>query len=296
MLLWCTIPVKREDTMRFPALVCMIAFVSFFALKIHAGNRHCVHPPDSTFGLGGFIPTIAHDIGISIRSMGYVLTSPLRWNRSDGLVACGFVLGSSAAFLLDEEVRSLALRNHSRFNDAITPVANGYATVFHVGPSALALYLLGVLIEDRWMRHTGQMLLEAVATIAVVQIPLSVTLGRARPFFEEGNTSFKLFDGWNDDRASFFSGHAMVAFSFSTILSRQIDNPWVSVGLYTLATMGSVSRIYKDRHWFSDTVVGSAMGLFVGTTIWKWHTGRNNEAGGVLITPVPGGLSAAWLF
>lgn len=237
---------------------------------------------------------------MSAGCIGSVLTSPLRWNGRDAAWAGGLALSAGGSFLLDDEVRSLALRNQSQFNDdVVVPVGHLYATVLYVGPSALVMYLAGRAFDDPWVHDTGQMLVESVITIGIVQVPLSIAVGRARPFFNEGNTSFKAFAGTNDDRASFFSGHSMVAFSFSTILSHQIGNTWASIGLYALAALGPYARLYKDKHWFSDTFPGCALGVFAGNSIWEWHQQHKQERGtesGFKILPSPAGVSVVWTF
>ncbi|HEX9658155.1 MAG TPA: phosphatase PAP2 family protein [Bacteroidota bacterium] len=242
-------------------------------------------------------PSISRDISTSVSCVIDVLASPHHWDGSDAIMAGGVMLGLGGSFLLDDEMRSLAVRNQSSFNEnVLVQIGNPYSTVLYVAPATVLLYFSGVAFENQWMRESGQMLGEALATIAIVQIPLSITIGRARPFFNEGNTSFKAFAGLDDDRASFFSGHSMVAFSLSTILSRQIDNPWVSVGLYSLAALGPWSRLYKDKHWFSDTFLGSALGVFVGNSIWKWHNEEDRSHLGVRIIPTGRGLSLVWVF
>ena len=242
-------------------------------------------------------PPVSSDISTSTRCVASVLTSPLHWDASDGLWAGGVALGLAGSALLDDEMRSLVRRNHSRFNDdVLVQIGHPYATVLYMGPSALAMYLSGVAFRNQWMRETGQMLVEAVATIGIIQLPLSITVGRARPFFNEGNASLKAFAGWNDDRASFFSGHSMVAFSFSAILSHQIDNEWASVGLYSLAALGPWARLYKDKHWFSDTFFGSALGVFVGNSIWKWHHTGDAMSANIKIVPTGQGALIAWVF
>ncbi len=245
----------------------------------------------------GYERSVSNDILNSAQCVGFVLSSPLRWNGTDALLAGGITLGFGSGVLLDDEVRSLVLRNHSTFNDdGIVPLGNTYATVFYAGPSALALYLSGVAFKNQWMRETGQMLLEGVATIGILQVPLSIATGRARPLLNEGNTSFKLFGGTDEDRASFFSGHSMVAFTFSTILARQIDHPWVSAGLYTLAALGPFARLYKDKHWFSDVCVGSVLGVLVGNSICDWHRGGAATGSRIGVYPGGQGLVLVWKF
>ena len=240
--------------------------------------------------------SLSDDLSTSVACVGNVLTTPLRWSGKDALVAGSVVLGTAGAFLLDDEARDLSLRNHSAFaEDVLVEVGHTFSTVLYMGPSALALYFSGVALENQWMRETGQMLTEAVITAGIVQMPVSITVGRARPFFNEGNTSFRAFAGSNDDRASFFSGHSMIAFSFATILSKQIDNTWATIGLYTLATLGPYARLYKDRHWLSDTVLGSALGVFVGNSVWNWHKSESHSSADVRIIPSLNGVSLVWV-
>jgi membrane-associated phospholipid phosphatase len=241
--------------------------------------------------------SLSKDVSTSLQCIGSILTSPLGWNSLDGIKAGGVVIGVAGSFLLDDETRELVLRNKSRFNEnVIVKIGHPYSTVLYVGPAALIFYLSGAVCENLWIRKTGQMLVEAVITTGVIQVPLSITIGRARPFYNEGNNSFKLFAGTDDNRASFFSGHSMIAFSFSTILSGQIDNVWASVGLYTLALLGPFARLYKDKHWFSDTVLGSALGIFVGNSILKWHQGKDDIGSKFNFIPLPNGISVSWIF
>ena len=245
-----------------------------------------------------FHNSLSDDVSSTIKCIGNVLTSPLHWDGSDGIIAGGVILGVAGSFLLDDEVRNLVQRNKSSFNeDVLVKIGHPYATVLYVGPAALLVYISGAAFENQWIRKTGQMLVESVITTGIIQLPLSITVGRARPFFNEGNTSFKLFAGTNDNRASFFSGHSMIAFSLSTILARQIDNLWATIGLYSLAALGPFARLYKDKHWFSDTVLGSVLGIFIGQSILKWHNENDNMDGtNIMITPLRDGLSFTWLF
>lgn len=241
-------------------------------------------------------PSVGDDIMESGRSLGHLLTSPLRWDGNDLLTAGVFFGGLGGSALLDDEARDLVLRNRSRLNDALEPIGNGYATVLYMAPSALLLYISGAAFGSPWLRETGQMLIETSIAIGILQVPLSITLGRARPFLNEGNASFKLFAGKNDDRASFFSGHSMVSFGFSTILAHQIDNPWATVGLYTLAAMGPLARMYIDKHWLSDTFFGALMGVFVGNSIHSWHYPEEGGGSSFLLLPTLNGVSLTMRF
>jgi membrane-associated phospholipid phosphatase len=82
-----------------------------------------------------------------------------------------------------------------------------------------------------------------------------------------------------------YSGHAAFAFSLSTILAEQIDNIWASIGLYALAALTPLSRLYEDKHWLSDAVIGSAMGVFIANTVINYH--KNYEEKGKKLSIIP---------
>lgn len=79
---------------------------------------------------------------------------------------------------------------------------------------------------------------------------------RERP---EGNSS-----RWN---SSFPSGHAATAFAFANSFSK-IEKKY-KIPLFIWAFSVSFSRIYLRKHWFTDTVAGAGIGLFVSEITCK---------------------------
>jgi membrane-associated phospholipid phosphatase len=59
-------------------------------------------------------------------------------------------------------------------------------------------------------------------------------------------------------RDSFPSGHATVVFAFA---AASHGNKGI---LYALAVLTAVSRVYHQRHWPSDVLVGSFLGVLIG--------------------------------
>ena len=59
------------------------------------------------------------------------------------------------------------------------------------------------------------------------------------------------------------SGHAALAFTSATLLSREYGHysPWVSIGSYTCATASQALRLYHHRHWINDIFVGAGIGI-----------------------------------
>ena len=89
---------------------------------------------------------------------------------------------------------------------------------------------------------------------------LKVLSGRPRPDTKE-RSEFVFLRGLDSDRyQSFPSGHATVAFAFATAYT---GNPGVKLVFYILAGITAISRVYHQRHWTSDVIMGSIIGYSI---------------------------------
>jgi hypothetical protein len=222
--------------------------------------------------------TVSSDVSRTMESVGFAVTRPMSWGPEDALVAGGLVVVSGSSFLLDHEVREVMMKNRSSLANGLERIGYNYGAPQIAGSAALVLYTVGAMSDNQWLRETGMMLTGAAITAGVIQVPSRILGGRARPSTGWGNDSFRFLKGFGQDRSSFFSGHAAIAFSFSTILARQINNDAATVGLYMLALTTPLARLYKDRHWLSDCVIGSALGVFIGNTIVGFHRQPDHQS------------------
>jgi membrane-associated phospholipid phosphatase len=62
---------------------------------------------------------------------------------------------------------------------------------------------------------------------------------------------------------SFPSGHTAQAFVAAQFFQKEYGHryPWLSAGMYTLATGIGVSRVLNNRHWASDVLAGAGLGM-----------------------------------
>jgi len=90
--------------------------------------------------------------------------------------------------------------------------------------------------------------------------------------------------GFGDsDRQSFPSGHTTTAFAAASSVTSEINRMWpkytwyAAPVLYGGATMVGLSRMYHNKHWASDVVLGAAVGTFSGLKVVRYsHAHPNN--------------------
>lgn len=65
------------------------------------------------------------------------------------------------------------------------------------------------------------------------------------------------------DFNSFPSGHTATAFMGAELLRHEYRDvsPWIGVGGYAVATGTGFFRMYNNRHWFTDILVGAGIGM-----------------------------------
>jgi membrane-associated phospholipid phosphatase len=129
-----------------------------------------------------------------------------------------------------------------------------------------SIYGTGLFFGYPEIRKTGTMLMESLLWTGVVTTMIKATFGRSRPYMNEGNVRFHGIQ-FNDHYWSFPSGHSAVAFTLSSVLSERIHNTAASIGLYSLAGMTALARVYHNDHWFSDVFLSAVIGTSIGMAV-----------------------------
>jgi membrane-associated phospholipid phosphatase len=138
--------------------------------------------------------------------------------------------------------------------------------------TASGVYAFGRLGDKPRVSHVGMDLIRALAISEGITQTLKYTTRRERP------------DG--SGPTSFPSGHAADTFAFATALERHLG--WRYAGpAYAFASYVAISRMPANRHWLSDAVFGSAVGIIAGRTV----TSPDRDRYPVAVVPVPGGVA-----
>jgi membrane-associated phospholipid phosphatase len=186
------------------------------------------------------------------------------------LLVLAAVLLIAAAFCLriDREAANY-FREHLhhrawRFGFRITDLAKGGpwiagAALLYVGTQGL----MAASVETSLLRSLSDYSLALLASFVVGSVVLhaiKIFIGRRRPRddAEHGLYGFKYFT-WELQYDSFPSGHAMTVFCVAVVLSAAV--PMLAVLWLTIAAGFGVLRAFLTAHFFSDVMVGSAIGI-----------------------------------
>lgn len=174
---------------------------------------------------------------------------------------------------LDAAVRNAVVWEH--------PAAARHASdalVFAVIPASMvANQLLSARAEGDWKAGFVDLLVvaEAAAIAQDLNQLVKFSVARERPFVHYADPSRPHEP---DDDVSFYSGHTTFAFALASSagmvssLRGYKSAPWVwGIGMSLAAGAGWL-RMGGDMHWFTDVLVGAAMGTAVGAGLpWLLH-------------------------
>jgi membrane-associated phospholipid phosphatase len=207
---------------------------------------------------------------------GPVFTKPDALTLGLSIAAGAVVVGWDRA--IADQVRSPGVRDAA----ALRGVMDGARAFGDPGAILLGggLWAAGKLRHRRTEELIGLRAVEAIVVSGLVGGAVKGVAGRARP--DEAPTrprSFVLGRGIGDREQfqSFPSGHATAAFAFAAAVHAEWGRlsprrpRWVGPALWSVAALSAASRVYHDRHWTSDVIVGSAIGYAGGRAVVRWH-------------------------
>ncbi len=206
------------------------------------------------------------------------IKQPTKWDGIDwlkiGLLGGGTYLIMETA---DQPIYDAVLKDQSYYNSA--PIEFGriwgelYTPVLLFG--GFAIYSL--ITDDTGARKIAYEIGQASLYGGAVTYLLKLAIGRARPYMNEGPTSFHPFSSFiSTDYQSLPGGHATVAVILSTVLSRNVKPVWLKVLVYLPAVLTIVSRVYQDKHWTSDQFLGVAIGYSIATWVVDQHENKKS--------------------
>lgn len=162
----------------------------------------------------------------------------------------------------------------------------------------VGLYGIGRLGGNERMAALGLHGTEAIVVGLLLTNAIKVGAGRQRPYVNRDKPyNFGFMRGWKQEQyRSFPSGHTLIAFAAAAAVTEETSRWWrhsgwyVGPAMYGGATLVALSRMYNNRHWASDVMIGGLIGTFAGLKVVKYHhTHPDNRVDrwllGVVATP-----------
>ena len=211
------------------------------------------------------------------------------FTRNDAILAAGFAGLTVAMFPIDKELARMITNDVSKTNRFITRGSTGVELITDPGSLVIGagLYTYGRLAHKHNIEDLGWHGTESIVIAGTTTWILKSLAGRARPYVSKDTSpaDFQLFAGFrNGDRMSFPSGHTTTAFAAASAVTSEFRRIWpshswlVGPAMYGGATLVGLSRMYHDKHWASDVVVGAAIGTFTGLKVVRYsHAHPNNR-------------------
>jgi hypothetical protein len=196
------------------------------------------------------------------------------------LWAGGAILASS---LLDKPVDRWAQSHQTGGVNRLGSATNALPTALAIGAGLLYTGIVGQAASS-----TAETALKSAAYTLGANLVTRFSVGRSRPFEEQGNGNF---NGFNTGafQSGFASNHVAVAFALATPFAQQHDMPW----LYGVAGASAFGRLQKRDHWVSDTVAGAFMGYAIGSLLTDQ---QQHSATAMRLSVTPQAVVANWSF
>ncbi len=229
----------------------------------------------------------------------------------DALIAAGFVVGTIAMFPLDRRIAEELQDPGTQANRFFRHASKGVEAIaspgaYYIGGS---LWLIGRVARWDRVAQLGWHGTEAVLLAEGLGYVIKGAAGRARPFVSADTNphDFSFGAGFDaGDHRSFPSGHTYTAFAAASAVTSQTKLWWprsvwvVGPVMYGGATMVGLSRMYHNKHWASDVVLGAAIGTFSGLKVVKYtHDHPNIRLDRIMLRTsvapnASGGMSLVW--
>ena len=229
----------------------------------------------------------------------------------DAVLAGSVVVATLVARPFDDHYAARLQDSSTQANRKLQGLATFVRTVATPGSYVIggSMYAIGRLAKNERLADLGWHGTEALIVGELVAGVIKGTAGRQRPHVRpRDSNSFKLFRGFGreDQYRSFPSGHTTSAFAAAAAVSSETSRFWpntrwiIGPALFTGAALTGVSRMYNNRHWASDVLVGAGIGTFAGLKVVRYHHSHPGNrldkwmlAGSLVPTP-EGGQAIRW--
>ena len=233
------------------------------------------------------LPVLAATLHAQPADTTKVSVKPL-FTRTDAWLAVGFLATTVALTPLDERLAHRLQDSNTQENQFFKDASTGVEYIAAPGAYIIGgtMYAVGRLGGNERLADLGWHGTEAVFVATGAYGLLKGVFGRARPetVDAEDPRSYRFGRGFGGGPyASFPSGHTATAFAAASAVTSETSRWWpkatwvIAPAMYGGATMVGLSRMYHNKHWASDVVMGALLGTFSGLKVVQYHHSHPNN-------------------
>lgn len=211
-------------------------------------------------------------------------SKPFQWKGKNWGTFAAISAGVGGAMLVDRQVHDFSQRHQNiSLNFISKNILEPWGSGIYSIPLLVGLGMEGIITNNS--RNAAIALSGAKAFVfsGLITQVLKYSFHRVRPYQTDAAWKadgspvdpFQFYGpfskkAWQNNYTSFPSGHTTAAFAVATVLAESFKQykalPFI---LYGYAGAVGLSRIYDDKHWLSDVVLGAAIGYTVGKFVTK---------------------------
>lgn len=272
--------VAGTGTARFPVKFTTVVFLCCFSLSssLSAQATSSVSAQPDSQSSASTLPNAPQpnlqDKPVTLRGTPFrivkdqaaIWTSPARIRKGDLVWLLPLAAATGVGIATDHHTMSSVVSHDADFNQASVNASNVLFGGFIAAP--VALYGIGYFKGNEHASEAGLLGGEALVDGLVVDEAAKLVFRRERPAIKDARGHF--FEGSVSD-SSFPSTHSVLAWSAAAVLAGEYPSRWAQVGIYTMATGVSLTRVMGQEHFPTDVLVGSAAGWLIGHYVFRAH-------------------------
>lgn len=234
--------------------------------QTHSSASALPDAPQANSGENGRVTLAGMPISI-LKDQAAIWTSPARIRKSDLVWLVPLVGATGVAIVTDHHTMASVVSHNAGFNQTSVDASNVLFGGFIAAP--VAFYGIGYFKGNEHARETGLLGGEALVDGLVVDEAMKLVFRRERPAVNDARGHF--FAGSTGSDSSFPSTHSVLTWSAAAVMAGEYPSKWSQVGIYTMATGLSLTRVMGQEHFPTDVLVGSAAGWLIGHYVFRAH-------------------------
>jgi membrane-associated phospholipid phosphatase len=206
-----------------------------------------------------------------------MITTPLQVENGNFFITLGVAGALALTYRYDTQIHD---KLTARTNRSVTKAAEAGSLAgdpfLHLGLATL-VYGGAIVADSAKWKEAGEMMGEALILADAATFIIKESSGRGRPGVTSKKGDFKPLS-FRSEYDSLPSMHTSSSFALASVLAATSDSFVMKTTYYGAAAFVGFSRLYQNKHWASDVLLGAVTGELCGRVVTGFHAGKNRLA------------------